>query len=326
MAITLAFTPDDLLRCRFAVSPLWETLAAVQRLVDVDKLDHHAPWRGRVRPVVDALELEPLVALLPPQTTQVPDFLTPPPTGPDVRIEAELERLRSTPDEQVALELTRAIGARRTEAPAALRPLLEDPATARARLADLVEHCWDALVRPWWPTVRDLLGADVAFRARRLADGGLAGLFADLHPGLRWEPGRLVVSSRVVADRSLDGAGLLLLPSAFHVERPVVMLDPPWQPTLIYTARGVAELWRAPVEPDAALARLLGRTRAALLAALDEPASTTTLARRHRLGAATVSEHLTVLRDAGLVTARRDGRRVLYERTEVARVLLGARL
>jgi hypothetical protein len=59
----------------------------------------------------------------------------------------------------------------------------------------------------------------------------------------------------------------------------VLMLDQPWQPTLIYPARGIAGLWQPPAgQPPAALARLLGRTRAKLLLALAEPASTAVLA------------------------------------------------
>jgi hypothetical protein len=32
MALTLRFGPEDLLRCRFALSPLWETTNAVRTL------------------------------------------------------------------------------------------------------------------------------------------------------------------------------------------------------------------------------------------------------------------------------------------------------
>ena len=61
------------------------------------------------------------------------------------------------------------------------------------------------------------------------------------------------------------------------------------------------------------LASLLGRTRAALLESLAEPASTHTLARRHGLAPSTVSEHLTVLHDARLVIRRRHRHAVIYQ-------------
>ena len=47
------------------------------------------------------------------------------------------------------------------------------------------------------------------------------------------------------------------------------------------------------------------------------PASTSGLARRLAISPANASHHLTALRDAGLVTGRREGRAVLYVRTPV---------
>jgi DNA-binding transcriptional ArsR family regulator len=52
------------------------------------------------------------------------------------------------------------------------------------------------------------------------------------------------------------------------------------------------------------------------------PSTTTSLARRVGLASATVSQHLGVLRDAGLVTAERRGREVLYRQTVLAAALL----
>src|SRR5512145_1015160 len=96
------------------------------------------------------------------------------------------------------------------------------------------------------------------------------------------------------------------MPSVFTWPQIVVILDEPWQPTLIYPARGIDRLWQdVPPPPPDTLARLLGRSRAALLVDLVAPATTTALARRHRLGASTVSEHLHALRDGGLVSSSR---------------------
>ena len=78
---------------------------------------------------------------------------------------------------------------------------------------------------------------------------------------------------------------------------------------------------RALAEPPAAagaLARLLGGTRATILASLDAPTSTTDLAARLGLSPAGVSRHLVVLRDAGLLTATRHGHEVRYGRTRLA--------
>src|SRR5581483_11567778 len=150
-------------------------------------------------------------------------------------------------------------------------------------------------------------------RARRLAEHGPAELFSGLHPEVAWGGDHLdVVVARHDATVELGGRGLLLMPSAFRWAAPMVIDLPPWQPTLVYPARGIATLWDEGTRAPDALERLLGATRAAVLADLDAPRSTTELARRLSISAATASHHLTALRDAGLVAAHRDGRAVLY--------------
>ena len=72
------------------------------------------------------------------------------------------------------------------------------------------------------------------------------------------------------------------------------------------------------------VAAVLGRTRALLPAELAVPASIRDLAGRTGLSAAVVNQHLTALRDAGIVSAHRSGRSVLSMRTAVAESLLAA--
>jgi DNA-binding transcriptional ArsR family regulator len=72
------------------------------------------------------------------------------------------------------------------------------------------------------------------------------------------------------------------------------------------------------------LIALVGRTRAALLTILGLPRTTTQLASQLALSPPAVSQHLKVLKDAGLVTGRRRGRMVLYQRTAAATGLLKA--
>jgi len=96
----------------------------------------------------------------------------------------------------------------------------------------------------------------------------------------------------------------------------VAVVDPPARPALVYPARGIAELWQPThTRHSSPLASLLGRTRAALLESLAEPASTHTLARRHELAPSTVSEHLTILHHARLITRKRHRHAVLYQQT-----------
>ena len=97
------------------------------------------------------------------------------------------------------------------------------------------------------------------------------------------------------------------------------------QPALIYPPRGLAGLWPdRHLEQTNPLSALIGRTRATLLATLALPKTTTQLAEQLQLSPAAVSQHLKILKDTALVTARRRGRMVLYQRTPAAAALLAA--
>ena len=196
-----------------------------------------------------------------------------------------------------------------------MRPLLDDPPRGIEVLVDQMAGYWGRALAPWWDQLLALLEADIRHRAARLAEGGALELFAGLHAGVRWRRGTLEVEAAVDAEVELAGRGLQLVPSAFVWPRTGAMFDPPWQPTVIYAPRGVGDLWAPTGEGPEALADLVGRGRARILAALAAEASTSELARRLAASQGGVSEHLGVLRRAGLVSARREGRSVLYSRT-----------
>lgn len=323
MPFRMRFGPDDLLRCRFALSPLWETEGAVRTLKEPGLQAYHLPWLRQTREAARALDLTPLWLLMP-RRGHSPDFLCPPPQGPSAAIEDELARVRATDPEVARQDLARSLA----DTPGAAgtpqgRAMLADPARAVRELADLYEQTWEALVAPYWPRLRAVLEADIAFRARRLADGGLTGLFADLHPSLNWADGTLTLHKPTEHDRDLGGDGLVLAPSVFVWPDLAAGFDPPWQGTVVYPARGIGGLWQAPQAASEALVRLLGANRAAILGGLGEPATTTALAHRHGLALSSVSAHLAVLREAGLLTSRRYGHQVLYERTPLGSALAG---
>lgn len=301
--------------------PRWETQEAVRTLLRPHRQAYHLPWLRRVRSAAEGLDLRPLWMLMP-RSGHHPDFLSPPPLGPSVTFEEELARVRAADPGPVREELRRSLVC----TPGALESdigqhLLADPARAVRELADLMERAWETLVAPDWPRLRALLEADILFHSRRLTAGGLRALFDGLHPDLRWraDSDTLTIDRPGHHDRALDGQGLLLMPSAFGWPEVVGGYDPPWQPTIVYPARGIGALWTATAGPTPdALARLLGRARAEVLCALDEPAATTALAHRLGLAPSTVSAHLGVLHAAGLLTSARHGHRVLYERTPLA--------
>lgn len=63
------------------------------------------------------------------------------------------------------------------------------------------------------------------------------------------------------------------------------------------------------------ISRLLGSGRARVLRELSRPATSTRFARVLDLSRGTVSAHLAVLRDTGIVTGGRTGRNVVYRLT-----------
>ncbi|WP_043266162.1 DUF5937 family protein [Streptomyces sp. CT34] len=324
MPLDLHFGADDLLRIRFAISPLCETHEALRTLRRADRHGYHLPWLRRMRERVAGLDLSPVWLFMPSRRPgYTPDFLGRPPDVPLADFAAELARLRTTEPTLARAEMAKSLACMPGAAESARgRAALADPERAIQELADATERAWHALLAPDWPRLRALLDAEIAYRSRQLADGGLRRLFADLHPRLSWSDGTLTVRTRtdLAQMQDLDGRGVLLLPSVFVWPDVVSGFDPPWQPTVIYPARGIGGLWQGPAA-DPALARLLGANRAAVLAALDAPATTSALAHRLGLAASSVSAHLSVLREAGLLTSRRHGHQVLYERTPLGLAL-----
>jgi DNA-binding transcriptional ArsR family regulator len=307
-------------RTRFAISPMFELARSLQALRDPSQAALHLPWLRSLSGRLDGIDLRPVIALVPVRG-YTPDFLTPPPEGPLGDVEAELARVRATHADTIREEMT--IFRRANRAPRVAAPWLEHPRRQLARTADTLEAFWERALAPHWPRIRSLLDADLAHRARRLTDGGAGALFSDLHPpSVQWRGDHLDVGVSFDSERSLDGKGLLLMPSAFQWPGPSIISRAPWQPTLVYPARGVAGLWEEGRASSAGLARVVGAARAQLLELLDAPRSTTELARLAGLTPGGASQHLTALRDAGLLTSRREGRSVLYLRTPVADALL----
>src|SRR5439155_12241799 len=150
---------------------------------------------------------------------------------------------------------------------------------------------------PYWPRITATVLAERARRARPVLDGGMEALLSSFQPMMRWQYPVLEVEYPRDREVRLEGRGLLLIPSYFCWGTPVALVDPALPQVLVYPAQQ-----DDPGDDRAApsLDQLLGRTRAAILAALDSGGSTGDLAARTAVSPATASEHLAVLRRAGL--------------------------
>jgi len=323
IVITYRFGQADLLRIRFAVSPVLELVGAHYAVRRPDRRHLHRWWAVRVADDVARLDLRLLDVATPIGGDRWPAFLGPPPVRPDADIDDDLRRVAATPPEQVVFEITQAY---RGAVPPAGQPFLDDPAAALAELVEQMRTFWEVAVAPWWTTITALLEAEIAARARRLVSGGLTAVLGDLHPTVSWD-GRDVLTvrptSKAPAYVDLAGRGLLLVPAAFVWPMVWPRTDPPWDPALVFPPAGVGTLWNADTSTADPLAALLGEGRARVLRFLERAASTQELAGQLGASQGGISRHLTVLREAGLVTSRREGRWVVYSRTTKGDSLCG---
>jgi hypothetical protein len=312
--IHFRFGPDDLLRTRFAIAPLMELLGAFYVLRRPERYVVHRRWVEWAAPRVGDLDLALFDAAAPFGGPYWPVFVSPPPREPHPTIETELGRVARTPPERVVAEITQRYG---DGLPPAARPFVRDPARALGALVEQMRALWDAALAPRWATITALLESELTSRARRLVAVGSRAAFADLHPSVSWAADSLSVrpDGKGPADVDLAGRGLLLIPSAFTWPRVWPRTDPPWDPALVYPPAGIGDIWEPAGPGDEALESLIGRRRAWILRELDRPAATLDLAGRMRISAGGISDHLSVLRRAGLITRRREGRRVVYART-----------
>lgn len=307
----------DVARIRFAPEAVSETAASLSKLRGPSRL----PIRRRLRALLPATpDFDfPLLLALTGTTSWLPDIFVP---VPQLDRRPPLEQLASVRDSDPSVAM---------QDLAVLRRLGTYPAADTWTTEEFLDNVTRALtsyyhvaLEPLWEEVDAIVEADIAYRSTILADQGLEAVINTIDPCIQFKGSRLTFDlpgyDEVTSPR---GDGLAFVPSVFRRHGLVVN----WLnhvPTINYPAIGADLMWaiesRSAIGPG--LSGLMGRTRATLLADLEQPQSTTALARRHGLAPATVSRHLSVLSAAGLVTSYRRGRWVLYSRTPLAASLL----
>ena len=326
--LKIHFSGEDILRTRVApaADPVWEVVLSLHLLPERTRDPLLAGWRREVlrdlRRQEDADGLRLLFALSPPRG-YFPDFLTPYESVGG--FDAGMEALRRTPVGLLRRDLSLLAGGGRL--PAAASALARGEPDVLDHLATTMGRYRELALGPYWGRVEAAVESDRARRARAVLDGGIQGLLTSLLPGVRWESGVLEIPNYPRnRELHLQGRGLLLVPSFFCADTPVALLDPKLPPVLVYPVDRLGGL-----TPDGAaasdagreaLAALLGRTRAAVLAAAEDGCTTGELARRLRVSPAAASQHASVLRTAGLLVSRRDRNTVLHTLTPRGRTLL----
>ena len=321
----------DLAATRFAISPLSETVRAVQLLGDQETPAVNAPWVRWARSELSwrPLRLPRLWPLIVNGLPTHPEFLVPAPEVRMPELGAELARLCATPAAAVRASLHRVWEGHPW--PESARELAARPRESLAEIAAELGESHDRLIAPHWERIRPVLEADIAYRAGLLAGGGARSLFSDLHPDLRWSGGTLTLTDTDQGPSPfkimLGPDGVVLMPSIFNWPQVSLSRATSTQTIMLYPARGAATVWESGALAggrEEAAEALLGAPRVRLLAALRSPATTTALARRLGVTPSAVSQHLAVLHRGGLVDKRRSGRAVLYQTTALGLALLGA--
>ncbi len=319
--IQLRLGVADVARTRFEYSPLGEVVQSLYQLSSRQVSLLHRPWWEATRDRLRGVDMALLRAVVP-AGAYVADFLfSAASRGGD--LEAQLASLAESDPAVLRADLEAVW--QREPMPEPARRLAGEGAAGARRLADVLWRYWSVAVEPHWRQLHAVLRDDVAYRAGQLTGGGVDALLSGLHPevSVRGEVLR-IDKPRHEADHDLGGDGLVLFPSVFAWPHLMVDKAPGRPATLVYAARGVGTLWGRGSRPagDEALGALLGHSRAAILAYVASPRSTTEIAGELGQSAPSVSFHLSVLRRSGLVTSWRSGRRVLYQRTQLAEGLL----
>ena len=321
VVIEFQLSLDALGNTRFGYSPLGEVASSLRALDNPRARALLRPWLRAIEGPLRAADLDLLRAVVP-RGYVAPDFMFAWSADPGVTIEEQLADLLAMPGEARAEDLRETW--RNQPAPEPVQPLLVG--RGWPHLCDALQRYFYVALRPFWSRIRAAIDDDIAHRVARLLSGGLYEMLAGLHPEVSVRGDVIAIDKPQHPDAAFATPTITLIPSVFVWPQLIVAHSAPDCFELQYGVRGVGRVWDGLATPDVAdaFAALVGRTRAANLVKLAAPYSTTELARVLQASPAAVSAHLSVLRRNGLVSATRQGRRVLYRRTALATYILAA--
>ncbi|MEU2309400.1 winged helix-turn-helix domain-containing protein [Streptomyces misionensis] len=328
MTLRIEVSAGDLAASRFAISPITQVVAALLVLSGRISSWTARPWVDRNRKRLDALckadlDLAALVSVLRARGYN-PDFIAPPPQGSMSTFPQDLAVVRETPADRAWQEVVRVFEGRALPDKVVRIFDSPDPVGRFTRVLSLV---WEKFVAPDWERMRTVLQRDLAHRADQLIAKGWDGALSELAPTVQWHSqasGAVIeIPGMPHERRALRPGGILYLPNVFDALW--VCLDEPWRNAVVYPGHGAGVLWLTPASHHPAavhLTHLIGRSRALILTAMDEPITTTQLTHALCMSLGAVGDHLSVLRKSGLVEGTRRGRAVVYQRTRLGDALL----
>jgi DNA-binding transcriptional ArsR family regulator len=333
------FNADDLDRIEVVdtLGPLAETFLALSllRWPEARPRGLLSEWPQWVAPRMTP-RIRPLVPLLPPGGRGVDLFTV---VGHASTIDQGIGTLMTVPDEVLGDEIDY-FDRNWQRLPSVAWASADRHGPGRIALVDAAVAAYGALIAPYWRSILAQLRAEQAVRKRILAQRGGAGLLESLQSQwIRWRPPVLYVDTPTLRGLHpgrvfLHGRGIVLVPSLFTGDYPSMHLSLAREdaiPMLVFAATSIGDVATAKPsaggdQAQAALAPLIGRTRANALSAIGDGCTTTELAAAIGTSLAAASQHAAVLREAGLIITSRHGRAVLHTLTPLGAELLASSL
>lgn len=328
------FSADDFSRIRFATAPA-PVLEITLMLRELRNTQHQASarsdWRNRVRTRFPQASLS-LGNLVPgPTHALYPDVLTPDHEEAFHMVSRVPQRLHEYNPGLIEETID---WSQRVSSPSASSGWLRRYARSDTAVLDALDTGLRAFrstcLAPQWSRAVDWFYTDIEHHTAVMRDHGTRAMLTGLHPDFYFS-GLTLQSPYPPWSHTIDlaGKGLVLMPSAFWSGHPCCTWDPqdPSQFVLIYPATRPAGQQQGsyPQDPATALAGLLGSTRAAVLAALRTPMTTSGIAEQLGIGVSTASDHTAALRNAGLISTLRTGQAVEHRLTRLGYCLLTRR-
>lgn len=320
--LSIEFSEVDYLRVRLgAADPMWDTLLSLRVL----QAHHGLPtrlqqWKNAAGRVVStrmsSCELRELLTITS-GVTDLPRFLTTQGDG------QHIDRFAQVADEDPRNAMADLARIRPwTSDVARLHDEVTVDGTARLRRMAKSLARYHEIVSPVLIEQRESdLRLDERRRAALLSDGGVEQVLASCE-GTVCEPPVLKIQLRHDSDRTvaLGGRGITLRPSWFCGAGVQVSIDTARSAELVHSLMS-GDLQNHGAPSKRSLDSLLGRTRTLILLSCDGRSSSD-VAQRLGLSASTVSEHLSVLRDAGLIVTTKSRTRSRHTWTTSAVSLL----
>ncbi|GAB2719167.1 hypothetical protein GCM10027072_10290 [Streptomyces bullii] len=289
--IRLRIDDESLNAIRLTFSPLWETIGSLALL---------ARYRGTV-------------------PTPYKNWVRILHQGRSVALAEELARIIRKPDlSALPGELFNVPDPSRSTLEAELSHVSDCIADdSRQRTLEFIEQYWEWAIAPYWKTIRASLEEEILFRGRTLAVEGPEAMLRELGGTVSWNRPVLTAPYHRDLDHTVRKSRLLLIPTAFSggirmfAARDGVL-------AMSYQVRATALFHgdttrKTHPELTDRLAIMIGTRRAQVMRSLVMPKTTTAVAESLGLAKSTVSQHLAVLTEAGVVWRQRLGGQVFYQ-------------